>query len=485
MVDDGKIHNIPTTEGHQIIISKSGGRHEFDRNVLCQESCYFQGLVSSGMRDAHYRELTLEYLTNESLLEVNDYLSRKMSKSSEMLSILPDDMFRLVGSEDINANSEIDIFNLIIKWISADLLRKHYAEKLLHEVRFSLMTATEKKKCVSLLDDLNLNICHSKEKDANVFHTVGMLVAVGLTASKDEKFFNMLHLFDLVDAFKSSAHPSKSSLLKFKFYGRKGPPVDLIECNARVVDNCLYLVGGKTPNHENINDVFVYNPVLATWSKCCSMHLARSSFYLGEIAGHLYAVSGHIAFLFGTPTVEKYIPSENQWYMVEPLPDALVCSAGCAFNGMMYVSGGFDEYGLVDLVWQFDPSYNKWFSIAQCGHVMTCTGNNLFVVGGGTSEMSQWSINIMNGEMYDFENDQWSTVLKLKMFVHCSPYITINNCIYIFQQKPLLDNMSDTHLQKINLTKYLGGKNTSDESNLSSVPDENANKNFWLNEAEE
>ncbi|ESN90421.1 hypothetical protein HELRODRAFT_166087 [Helobdella robusta] len=558
-VDDVE-SNDGSTEEQIVLTSETGGRHPVVRSMLLRTSDYFQGLVNSGMRDAHYRELTFQCLTNESLKEVRDYLSRLSTNEVEgrrprlkslnkveagldgafylqindmidnyvefllkhlnmstcirilniankyvltdqviekvfrymlknfkdipesfKISLSPDEMFRLVASEEINADSEIDIFNLIIKWVSDDQTRKCFVEKLLTEVRYCLMTTAEKQECTAVLNDLKLNICHNKDKDSNISRTLGMLFAIGSTESKDQdgNFFNILRVYDFVEACKicdnSTAKPKP---IRFNPSGRRGPPRDLDGYNACVVGNCLYLVGGKPRKTSITCKVSRYNPVTAAWSKCCSMNLARRQFYLGGLAGQLYAVAGVTANCSETPTVEKYTPSENRWYMVEPLPLALSHLAGCVWNGMIYVSGGWDDCRDVrNVVYRYDPSCNKWFPRAPMlterrSHVMTCTGNKIFVFGG--KKVTQ---NAMDGEMYDVENDQWSSVLKLKMPVCDSPSITINNCLYIFEHEFFSIYWFRKYIQKINLAKYLKEKKTSNDSSLSSVQGGNANNN--------
>ncbi|ESN90338.1 hypothetical protein HELRODRAFT_189840 [Helobdella robusta] len=570
-VDDVESNDGSTGE-RIVLISKSGGRHQIDKNILHWFSDYFKGLVNSGMRDAHCRELTLDCLTNESLIEVKDYLSeystevmesggtclkslneveaglegafyllinnmidsyielllkhlnestcirildiankyvlinqleekvikcmsknfKNISESSKTL-LSPDEMFCLVASEEINANSEMDIFNMIIKWILKNQSRKCFAEKLLAEVRYSLMTTTEKQKCSAVLCDLNLHINHSKDKDSNISRTVGMLFATGSPKNVNliGDVVHFIPVYDFVEACKTSSNCNVEPIpIKFKPPRRVGQPLKRLYYKASMVDNCLYLIEegrGLTMTSK----VSAYNLVTDVWFKCCSMHLERCNFYLGGLDGHLYVVSGYTPGVYETPTVEKYIPSENRWYMVEPLFLALPSLAGCVCNGMIYVSGGRDKGANVrNVVYRYDPSYNKWFSrapmlTARCAHLMTSTENKIFAFGGSKEPSVDFILSdVMDGEMYDVESDQWSSVLKLKMPVSYLPSITINNCFYIFYE--CMARWDYPFIQKINLAKYLKNKKTSYDSSLSSVQCGNANnKNLVTNEAKE
>ncbi|ESN99722.1 hypothetical protein HELRODRAFT_176482 [Helobdella robusta] len=342
--ESDNVENKDGSRGEQIVlISKTGGCHQVDRNMLLRASGYYQSLVNSGMKDVHYRELTLACLTNESLIEVRDYLSglstnvfeslkslneieagldgafylqindmidsyielllKNLNKSacirildiaskyvlnnqvvekvikfmlkyfkeipeSCKISLSPDEMLYLVASEEMNADSEMDIFNLIIRWVSEDPSRKCFAEKLLTEVRYSLMTTSDKQKCTDTILDLNLNISYDTDKDSNISRTVGILFTLGSTKIKGQKksFVDILPVYDFVEACKFSRDNSGPSPVKFNPSRRSRPPCNVTR-KACVVDNCLYLFEKWTNDGSFSGRVFMYNPIAAVWSK--------------------------------------------------------------------------------------------------------------------------------------------------------------------------------------------------------------------------
>ncbi|ESO04265.1 hypothetical protein HELRODRAFT_172623 [Helobdella robusta] len=78
---------------------------------------------------------------------------------------------------------------------------------MLTEVGYSLVSNIEIQKCTATLHDMNLNISYNKNKGSNISRTVGMLLAVGPTESKnqDGKFFNTVQVYDFVKDCKISA----------------------------------------------------------------------------------------------------------------------------------------------------------------------------------------------------------------------------------------------------------------------------------------
>ncbi|ESN92734.1 hypothetical protein HELRODRAFT_164831 [Helobdella robusta] len=241
------------------LISSEGSRYEVAKDLLLQFSDYFQALTISGMRDANFKELTLECLSDASLREVNNfllnlqsnedhfgardlccvekglegsfylqirsmtdkylnYLSGQLNEStyerilhfakkfamfgtiekvfafifdnfrcivskSEILSLSPDEMIRLVESDVVNVDREFDIFDLVVRWTSADESRRQYAELLFSKVRYNLMAVDEKRKASDLLIDLKLKV----QTECYGFCTIGTIIAFG------EPTFKIIH----------------------------------------------------------------------------------------------------------------------------------------------------------------------------------------------------------------------------------------------------------------------------------------------------
>ncbi|ESN94940.1 hypothetical protein HELRODRAFT_180047 [Helobdella robusta] len=69
-----------------VFISKTGGRFDVSRVSLIETSDYYQALVNSGMRDAHFSELAFECLSDLCLQEIKEFLliSRCSEKENKM-----------------------------------------------------------------------------------------------------------------------------------------------------------------------------------------------------------------------------------------------------------------------------------------------------------------------------------------------------------------------------------------------------------------
>ncbi|ESN94920.1 hypothetical protein HELRODRAFT_180027 [Helobdella robusta] len=103
-----------------VFISKTGGRFEVSRASLLQTSDYYQALVKSGMRDARFSDLALEFLSDDSLQEVREFLlsprcsEEENEKCSRIIKRLTDIKRGLEGASYLQIN---DMKTLYLKYL--------------------------------------------------------------------------------------------------------------------------------------------------------------------------------------------------------------------------------------------------------------------------------------------------------------------------------------------------------------------------------
>ncbi|ESN92711.1 hypothetical protein HELRODRAFT_189581 [Helobdella robusta] len=533
-----------------VLISNEGGRYEVAKDLLLQSSDYFQALANSGMRDANFKELTLECLSDACLHEVEHFLSNVQSNEdhfgardlccvekglegslylqirsmtdkylnnllgllnestyarilqfankfdlfeaiervfefifdnlkciilrSEILSLSPDGMIRLVESELVNVDCELDIFDLIVRWTSADESRRQYAELLFSKVKYNLMAEPEKRKASNVLEKLKINV----QTEDHGFRTVGKIFGFGAPEIEVEQPFSSLSVYDFVKTLsnKTTVFPFDD----FKYIKiRKWIPL-FVGHRICTANNQIYFAGGVYKCDSTTKSLKVYDVISSKWSQLSSMHVARAFFYFGEMGGHLYAVAG--VTLFGDhrtfiQTAERYIPGEDRWYTIAPLPIAVAFLSGTACNGLLYVSGGYKEDGIsVNLVYMYNPACNQWFEkapmlTARNDHFMTALRDKIFVVGGKrvpTVEVEDNLESVMDAEMFDCTTEQWTSVLTLKQsFWTPQNAIILNGSLFCFTLNWFKHNYS---IQEINLKKYLDV----DTSSSNATSDEDA-----------
>ena len=106
-------------------------------------------------------------------------------------------------------------------------------------------------------------------------------------------------------------------------------PVGMYSPCVAVVDNFLYVCGGKYDSTDN-NEIATarchrYDPRFDVWFELMSMNEARKDFAMAAFDGHLYAIAGQDENVV-MYTAERFSITENEWTSVSPLPSgALYC----------------------------------------------------------------------------------------------------------------------------------------------------------------
>lgn len=115
-----------------------------------------------------------------------------------------------------------------------------------------------------------------------------------------------------------------------------------------------------------------------------------------------------------TKDVFAFITSKNNWFPLNPLPEARYSHSVVSCDGFVYVLGGRDENTrLMSSVIRFDPTANKWQSVASLPYPAASLGvcvfeGQIFVVGGLSNA---GSIEIVL--RYSARNNVWQRVGNL------------------------------------------------------------------------
>ncbi|KAL5007969.1 hypothetical protein ScPMuIL_013550 [Solemya velum] len=133
---------------------------------------------------------------------------------------------------------------------------------------------------------------------------------------------------------KSSVFPKKNVVTFSKIQ-------KLVEYRATVMDNELYIVGGKDwESGQYSSSVLKYNPDSNTWSTLQRMKTARCRFSIDVINSHLYVTGGETVKNKVTSSAECYDPTLDEWKEFKSLPRPRMDHASCTVNKKLYVSGG-------------------------------------------------------------------------------------------------------------------------------------------------
>jgi Kelch motif len=186
-------------------------------------------------------------------------------------------------------------------------------------------------------------------------------------------------------------------------------PVARAEGISAVVDNKIYLIGGRVRATENarlFNDHIdsarneVFDPTTKRWSALANAPTPRNSAASAVIDGKIYVVGGRkfsknadgTARQVNVSNLEVYDPKLNRWQTRSPLPQARGGLAATSHLGKLYVFGGeqwVPEQKVFAESWVYDPKTDAWEALPPLptprhGLGASTVGNRIFVFGGGT-----------------------------------------------------------------------------------------------------
>ncbi len=131
---------------------------------------------------------------------------------------------------------------------------------------------------------------------------------------------------------------------------------------------------------------------VGTWTTVAGLNVSRAELTAGVVNGKIYAVGG-VEWAGGTllGDVEMYDPTNDAagWTSKAPLPIPREGVAATSVNGLLYVTGGDDDFTYTGeaFVHVYDPLANSWsgetpMSNARMYHGMVTVNQTLYVVGG-------------------------------------------------------------------------------------------------------
>jgi N-acetylneuraminic acid mutarotase len=109
------------------------------------------------------------------------------------------------------------------------------------------------------------------------------------------------------------------------------------------------------------------------------------------VGGLVYVPGGRLASGLVTSTVEIYDPGRDSWEQGAPLPQPLSAYALAAFEGQLYLFGGWDGTAYRAEVWVYDPGQDTWTTLepmptARGRAGVAVTSNRIYVIGGTDGE---------------------------------------------------------------------------------------------------
>jgi N-acetylneuraminic acid mutarotase len=148
-----------------------------------------------------------------------------------------------------------------------------------------------------------------------------------------------------------------------------------------------------------------------SWGTLPPATLERSEVAAARIGHYIYVVGGFEATRTSA-AVERYDIRRRSWKRVRSMPVAVNHPAAVAYDGELYVHGGYTaNLGLTEptgALQRYDPSRNRWRLLKasptpRAAQALAVVGHRLYTAGGADSTGSLRSM-----EVYDFATRRWS-----------------------------------------------------------------------------
>ena len=343
-----------------------------------------------------------------------------VAKSEDFTEISCELLCELLASDLLRASSELDVFNVTLRWLEAVEGRKKEANRMLGLIRYGLMTAEQMSLVYSHPLMLSESCREILQSALNYHMKLFSQPMEDSSISKMRAFTESLVILGagyLDNTLSTEVMAASVENGRMENFGMLCPVKDRRYFAAvAIVNDFVYVVGGQTAmagdGSHATNSAFRYNPRDGKWLQISSMTVARTHFALVALDTCLIAVGGKNNRI-ALNTAEMYDFAANEWTSVPNLPNTLFSHAGCSHGNKVYVSGGCPGEDFTDEVHCYDPYLDGWqlkcpMHQSRGYHVMVSHKDKIYACAGNTNAGDRRDV--LNTECYDVSKDMWTVL---------------------------------------------------------------------------
>ncbi|XP_077296166.1 kelch-like protein 1 [Arctopsyche grandis] len=190
----------------------------------------------------------------------------------------------------------------------------------------------------------------------------------------DDKATNKVCCFDLITKEKTELQAMQQER---KFFA------------VTVIDDQVFVMGGRNNKNELINSVERYDIVTNTWTNVDHMLTTRNGHEIAVVGKKIYAIEGWSSD--GLNTMEMYDTQQDKWTAAPPMKEKRNSFAAVTMGNHIYAIGGQDGSSILKSVERFDIKSQTWTSVAclpepNYGHKAIAFDDKIICVGGQNSK---------------------------------------------------------------------------------------------------
>ena len=251
-----------------------------------------------------------------------------VTEEDEYLDLSKDILVRILQSENLLIENEVQVFQAAMKWIEHNVsLRRRCVFDVLAPVRFPIVSCKQLYSHMEQCGDLSLKIALRKL---------------------------------MQDFYGSQWQPYERHIGRLKPYLLQ--PRKCARKNMYVVGGYSRDPGGRWSDSRSLATVECFNSFQQQWTKLASLRHPRSGHGIAILDGCIYVVGGESDSLIFDNT-ECFNPATQKWTTI-PSMTVPRCGLGvCACNNKIYAIGGWIGSQIGDTVERFDPELNRWIEV--------------------------------------------------------------------------------------------------------------------------
>lgn len=352
---------------------------------------------------------------------------------------------------------EIDLFNLIWKWLNettqnstSETTRLNMLRELLKHIRFALITPNDLVNKIQVINEimsdqycrdlilmaLNYHVIPYSQSiqsliDNTIRSPVTCVVCIGgREINPTPCLHDQCYLIDF------NVPNSTVSVVKREFTQL---PTHLSHHQTVVLNNYIYVIGGCSTQcahgESAVNNCYRYDPRFNTWLPIASMNERRAYFYACTLNNRVYAIGGKNRD-GAIATVEYYDALLNKWFLIQSMPAVYHAHAGAVLNNIIYVAGGYSQGHFTADLQAYFADLDQWEDLCPMNsprgwHCMCEAMGKLYVFGGCHLNGNQQAQPILQTEYYTPDYDQWTIVSSLNNLHKEASCVRYFNYIYI------------------------------------------------------
>ncbi|XP_067634320.1 kelch-like protein 5 [Eurosta solidaginis] len=363
--------------------------------------------------------------------EIKNFMN--ITQTSEFLNFDSSKLQFLLESDDLNVDSEEDVYDALKRWYEYDvsghvqslpdlisclritLFKKDFIMTNIHSLpgcqALALEALTWKERPS---DRANLKLKYTKPRDG----TEKLFLALNLKESPSDECWHKEGISAIFQYDKNS------------WALRDDLKIGITGFEVIFMDDSLFFIGGHRDN-ETTSQVSSWHLKTKEFKKLPSMNEPRVSHSVAILNNKIYAIGGWISNRTekSLRSVEMY-SAYNGWTLIKGMITPRYDSAAVGYNGKMYVIGGLNKNPLKS-VECYDPSTDTW---TKCADMIeqhnkfgaTVHKGHIFVACGHDENFTA------TVERYDPRTNEW---IKFWTFNDASTFAPVKTSITSFQNR--------------------------------------------------